>query len=1043
MDTNRTEPLRNLLLAVLLPFLAFAVQLAFWQYIDPFVWFLFFPAVFFSARIGGLHGGLASTLISAVIVWYAFMPTRFSWTITSPGNFYSVLLFLVMGALFSDSQERLRRARLQAEDSLRESLEAKNQITALYEKTRELDRLKTNFFANVSHELRTPLALILGPTEQSLASGSLDDRTRHNLEVIRRNASLLQRHVTDLLDVAKLEAKRMAMRYSRFDLAYLTRVMCSHFESLASVRGVAFHIETPAHLPCEMDSDKVQRILLNLLSNAFKFTPDGGEIRVSLTVEAGRAALTVRDNGPGIPEHMLQAVFERFRQVDDGATRKHGGTGLGLVIVKEFAELHGGRVHAANAPGGGAAFMLEMPLTAPAGTIFDADPQNIDEDMFRLNWGGFTPEPIPPAQDACPADPHAPVVLVVEDNPDMNRFITSALERRYRVVNAFDGEEGLAKALELQPDIVLADVMIPKMSGDEMALALRRRPETADTPIVMLTAKADEALREKMLRSGVQDYIAKPFSVAELQARVALLVSGRLKIQEEQARLAAIVESTDEAIIGKSLDGVILTWNSGAEKIFGHPAREILGRSALRLFPPELAATEADIMARARTGEAIPPFDTVRLRKDGSPVDVSVSVSPIMDRQGNVTGISTIARDITARKRAEAELIEMKDRAEAASKAKSEFLANMSHEIRTPLNGIIGMLQLMDMGELDPQQREYHQAATKASLRLASLLTDILDLSRIEAHKLAIRVTEFKTSLIGDTLLELFGVAAREKNLALEIRLDERLPRTLVGDENRLLQILFNLVGNAIKFTSKGRVLVEASPLPSGPGGEPRVLFTVSDTGIGIPDAELEHILEPFTQAEASYSRSFQGAGLGLTIARKLTGLLKGEMCIDNSGPEGTSITLSLPFGLPSGATPGPMAQARPNAPAGGRPLRILLAEDDAVNAMAGRRILEKCGHQVRRAADGAQALDLFREQDFDLILMDVQMPVMDGLEATRAIRADTSLGAKALVPIVAMTAYAMQGDREKCLEAGMNGYISKPVEKEVLLAAIREATGA
>ena len=733
MDTNRAEPLRNLLLAVSLPFLAFTVQLALWPYIDPFVWFLFFPAVFFSARIGGLHGGLASTLISALIVWYAFIPTRFSWSISSPGNFYSVFMFLVMGALFSDSQERLRRARMQAEDALRESLEAKNQIIALYEKTRELDRLKTNFFANISHELRTPLALILGPTEQSLASGCLDDRTRHNLEVIRRNASLLQRHVNDLLDVAKLEAKRMAMRYSRFDLAYLTRVMCSHFESLASVRGVAFHIEAPPHLPCEMDSDKVQRILLNLLSNAFKFTPDGGEIRVSLSGEDGRAVLTVRDNGPGIPAHMLQAVFERFRQVDEGATRKHGGTGLGLVIVKEFTELHGGQVHAANAPGGGAAFRLEIPLAAPPGTIFDTEPQNLDEDIFRLHWDGFTPEPIPPAQEACPTGPHAPLALVVEDNPDMNRFIASALERHYRVVNAFDGEEGLAKALELRPDVILADVMIPRLSGDEMALALRRRPETAEIPIVMLTAKADEELRERMLRSGVQDYIAKPFSVAELQARVALLLTGRLKIQEEQARLAAIVESTDEAIIGNSPDGVILTWNSGAEKIFGYQAKEILGQPALRLFPPELAATEAGIVARISTGETIPPFDTIRLRKDGSPVDVSVSVSPIMDRQGNLTGISTITRDITARKKAEAELIEMKDRAEAANKAKSEFLANMSHEIRTPLNGIVGMLQLMGMGELDEQQREFHQAANKASLRLTSLLSDILDLSRIEA----------------------------------------------------------------------------------------------------------------------------------------------------------------------------------------------------------------------------------------------------------------------------------------------------------------------
>ncbi|WP_243439780.1 ATP-binding protein [Fundidesulfovibrio soli] len=1041
MDTNRTDNLRHLLLAVSLPFLALAAQLALWPYIDPFVWFLFFPAVFFSARIGGLHGGLASTLISAAIVWYVFIPPRYSWIIASSGNFYSVLLFMVMGALFSDSQERLRRAKRQAEAALRDAQEAKDQITALYEKTRELDKLKTNFFANVSHELRTPLALILGPTEQSLASGSLDDRTRHNLEVIRRNASLLQRHVTDLLDVAKLEAKRMAMRYSRIDLAYLIRVMCSHFESLASLRGVGFVIETPARLPCEMDVDKVQRILLNLLSNAFKFTQDGGVILVNLSEQAGRAVLVVRDNGPGIPEHMLLAVFERFRQVDEGTTRRHGGTGLGLVIVKEFAELHGGRVSAANAPGGGAAFTLEIPLAAPPGTLLDTEPRNLDEEIFRLHYDEFSLEPVPPALAPCAAAPYAPLVLVVEDNPEMNRFIASALERQYRVANAFDGEEGLAKALELRPDLVLADVMIPKLGGDEMALALRERPETADIPIIMLTAKADEALREKMLRGGVQGYMSKPFSVAELQARVAGLLEGRLKVREQQARLAAIVESTDEAIIGKSLDGSILTWNAGAERIFGYSAQEILGQPALKLFPAELAAAEQEILARIRAGGTLPPFDTVRLRKDGSRVDVSVSLSPIMDRTGKVTGISALARDITDRKLAEAELIEMKDKAEAASKAKSVFLANMSHEIRTPLNGIIGMLQLMGMGELDEQQREYHQAATKASQRLARLLTDILDLSRVEANKLAIRESEFETSLIGDTLRELFGVAAKEKGIGFEIHMDERLPRTLIGDEHRLLQILFNLVGNAIKFTAKGQVRVEASPLPQGPGGEPRVLFTVSDTGIGIADADLEYVLEPFSQADASYSRNFQGAGLGLTMARRLTGLLKGEMCIDNSGPEGTVIHLGIPFRASLGGEKVQAGARRAHDAAVGRSLRILLAEDDAVNSLAGRKLLEKCGHQVRTAADGAQAVELLRREEFDLVLMDVQMPVMDGLEATRAIRTDRSLGDKASVPVVAMTAYAMSGDKERCLAAGMDGYISKPVDKEGLLAAIREAT--
>jgi CheY-like chemotaxis protein len=286
------------------------------------------------------------------------------------------------------------------------------------------------------------------------------------------------------------------------------------------------------------------------------------------------------------------------------------------------------------------------------------------------------------------------------------------------------------------------------------------------------------------------------------------------------------------------------------------------------------------------------------------------------------------------------------------------------------------------------------------------------------------------------SLSELFGMAAKEKGLALDFVFDERIPAALLGDENRLLQILFNLLGNAIKFTQDGAVRVEAVALPHAGHAQVRLLFMVSDTGIGIADEKIKTIFEPFGQVEGAYTRRFQGAGLGLSIARKLAQLMAGELCIDSAAGEGTTVYLSLPFKLP-GAAPGQAAHAEPAALGQGAPgLRILFAEDDAVNSLAGKRLLEKSGFDVTTAEDGLDVLQRLTEQDFDLILMDIQMLDLDGVEATKRIRA--SGAAYANIPIIAMTAYAMPGDKEKFLAAGMNGYLAKPVEFEKLTDVIR-----
>ena len=433
--------------------------------------------------------------------------------------------------------------------------------------------------------------------------------------------------------------------------------------------------------------------------------------------------------------------------------------------------------------------------------------------------------------------------------------------------------------------------------------------------------------------------------------------------------------------------------------------------------------------------------DMIVDRPDGTQIWLEVFGAPVRNDSGEIWASLVSFHDITARKQGEAAIMEAKVQAEAANRAKSDFLANMSHEIRTPINGVMGMLQSLQDTALSDAQSRYVGMAVQSCRRLERLLSDILDLSRIEAGKLAIQVAPMSVDEIFCQVRDLFAPTVDSGHVELRVETDPSLPPLVLGDGARLQQVLVNLVGNACKFTPTGRVEAAAWVLPSRRGGECRVFFSVSDSGVGIPDEKISELFQPFVQVGAGYVRAHQGAGLGLSICKRLVELMGGSLSIVSESGVGTTIAFVLAFPVYVGLEDA-RQDARDDKSVDLDGMKILLAEDDAVSALAARVLLGKRGVEVVHVEDGQAVLDMLGREAFDLILMDVQMPGMDGLEATRRIRDGQAGESARTIPVVAMTAYAMAGDRERFLEAGMSGYVAKPVDMERVLEVVRDIMG-
>lgn len=525
--------------------------------------------------------------------------------------------------------------------------------------------------------------------------------------------------------------------------------------------------------------------------------------------------------------------------------------------------------------------------------------------------------------------------------------------------------------------------------------------------------------------------------VDERTSQLQQQIAQRKEIEQVLARAAAIVESSSDAIWSTDLQGTTITWNSGAERLFGYSAQEMVGHPIFPIVPADRNHEIVRYVERLRGGESLTNIETLRQAKSGELLEVSLSLAPIL-KDGRVIGISAIARDISGRKRAERAMKQAKEAAEAATKAKSEFLANMSHEIRTPLNGVIGMLELALHAELAPEQGELLQTAQDSANTLLVIINDILDFSKIEAGKMELDLLEFDLGEAVTEAVRALALRAQEKRLELQCHIAPDVPRSLLGDSARLKQVLLNLVGNAIKFTERGAVTLRVEPERLN-GEELELKFSIADTGIGIPAEKQKAIFDPFSQGDASITRKYGGTGLGLAICLRLVTLMGGRIWLESEVGRGSIFYFTATFRL---AEANLNRSQRPQAMNGlehqdrARKLNVLLAEDNVVNQKLVVRFLERAGHRAVVAVNGLEALEKLAEENFDVVLMDVQMPEMDGIAATTAIRA-LEKTTKAHIPVIAMTAHALKGDRERCLAAGMDEYLAKPLTQRDLLETI------
>ncbi|HNA66693.1 MAG TPA: ATP-binding protein [Rhodocyclaceae bacterium] len=799
------------------------------------------------------------------------------------------------------------------------------ELQVALERLKELDGYKTRFFANVSHELRTPLALILGPVDQLIQDGqALAERERFRLAAIQRNARALLQQVNNLLDLARIDADRMPMAYVHANLAALLREVAAGFDAVAEDRGIRVSLRGEDELYADVDRAKFMRVLSNLLSNAFKFTPSGGRIGCSVErLAGGRVLVSVQDTGPGVPAAMKAAIFDRFVQGGDGLGP--GGSGLGLNIVKEFVELHRGTVVVLDAPGGGALFQVELPARAPEGAFV----RSAGRDAAPADLAAPLAPELPPLTEL-PFHPGKRRVLVAEDNPDLRQFLYDVLSDEYNVILRDDGEAAFRAALADPPDLIITDLMMPRWDGERFVRALAEQPDFPPVPVLVLSARADDALRERLLEHLVQDYLIKPFSARELRARARNLVTVKRTVDILQKELnsqasdileltAGLVESRkslqrsltalqasdrrwlglyDNTAVGIALadrDGRIVSANPALQRMLGYGREDIVGVSLIDITEAsERARTRQNVEGLFGGGNADYSVQKRYEKRDGGYLWAHVVASRIPAAAEDGPLLAVIVEDITAHMEAERSLAAT--RAELARVARftamGELVASIAHEINQPLSAVITNSQAALRWLSSPADAHLDEvaAALRRVNRDASLAGAVIARIRNFLRAGDLRREPIDVARMLDELLQMLQLMLTDARVRVVVELPEP-PPIVCADPVQLQQVILNLTVNAVdamrEVQDRERLLTLSVHRDPAAG----LRFDFRDSGAGVAEGTEARLFD------ALYTTKPCGLGMGLAISRSIVENHGGRLWLDRKAGPGACFAFTIPDG--------------------------------------------------------------------------------------------------------------------------------------------------
>ncbi|MCP4700598.1 MAG: response regulator [Gammaproteobacteria bacterium] len=990
---------------------------------------------------------------------------------------------------------RCRKAEQEAEHAYAELMQIK-------EATEAANRAKSIFLANMNHELRTPLNGILGYAQIMEDDENLTEEQKEGMQIIQHSGEHLLRLINDVLDLAKIEGEKLELLPTDFSLEVFLKDVVELFRLRAGQKNLGFRFETD-RLPVRIRADekRLRQVLLNLLSNAVKFT-DAGFIRLRIKVtdnsemirhearcSSPAASSTVlhvevEDTGIGIAAHHIEKIFMPFQQASE-PSRQTEGTGLGLAITQQLLLMMGGRLNVESRIGAGSRFWFEITLPEVGAKTAPGKPKS------RII--GYEHA----------AEKQKKHTIMVVDDLWENRSILVRLFNRlnFHTVEAADGSEAVAKTRKLfengnLPIAIFMDLLMDGMDGLTCTRILRQDPRFQE--IVIIASSSSSGVFEphlpRSIEAGCNAFLPKPHNIDDVLAVLGEncgiqwiysehdegkqdlgrteQLPGRqsppfsVDMEIEAAQLQSVLPATlllvDDIPEALKILSTFLT-KVGFKILVAETGKKAL-QSAEHVLPDLVLL---DVMMPDMDG-----FEVCRVLKSQEstrdiPIIFTTALEDMVDKVKGFSlgavdyitkplqGADVLARVITHLKlhrlqqQLEAQAVELQRRsdvaeqarreAETANLAKSEFLANMSHEIRTPMNAVIGFSQLLAMLITDKKHQDYLQSIQTAGNSLLTLINDILDLSKIEAGKLEMRYEETNPRMIFEEIKQIFTLKLSTKKLEFITDIDEGLPATLVLDEIRLRQVLLNLVGNAVKFTEKGRITLSARKIRQVHDRKMDLVINVEDTGFGIPEDQQALIFEPFRQQNGQNTAKYGGTGLGLSISRRLVEMMNGELSVKSAVGTGSIFHVTLR----NVAFPATHAAAtRPMSPADSKQIaftgaRVLVADDVESNRAIIREWLEQVNLEVITAADGRQALLLTREYRPDLILMDIRMPVMDGYEATRQLKKNP---ATKQIPVIALTAFVTTAAETSKLKRriGFDGYLFKPVNLPELFEELR-----